>query len=300
MENSERNKSITKKCLAGLNDITAAGMNGFSTLAAESIKRMDLAKDLETGKCYLEAKILNKCNASSTLPTHSTSFALSDESDLALQQPHYSSLSEECGDCYLLLSSLSEIDKQAAEHGNPDLVYDVQVAIADVVAYMKHQIRDAQQKQVKAVAINLLNEESAFWLKDYCQKVLPSKFREGQKEYFGKKWMTLHVDVIFFLDSIGDLQKNVYFTTVYQCDQGIIDFLSIANLLLDKLHKDLPRVKDLYAKSDNARSYHGNSYAEALYVVCKDKGFTVKQYDYNEPCRGKDQCDCETAGAKSY
>ena len=34
--------------------------------------------------------------------------------------------------------------------------------------------------------------------------------------------------------------------------------------------------------------------------MCKDKGFTVKQYDYNEPCRGKDQCDCETAGAKSY
>ena len=167
--------------------IHCVGMNGFSTLAAESIKRMDLAKDLETGKCYLEAKILNKCNGSSTLPTHSTSFALSDESDLALQQPHYSSLSEECGDCYLLLSSLSEIDKQAAEHGNPDLVYDVQVAIADVVAYMKHQIRDAQQKQVKAVAINLLDEESAFWLKDYCQKVLPSKFREGQKEYFGKK-----------------------------------------------------------------------------------------------------------------
>ena len=40
--------------------------------------------------------------------------------------------------------------------------------------------------------------------------------------------MTLHVDVIFFLDSNDDLQKNVYFTTVYQCDQGIIDSLSVA------------------------------------------------------------------------
>ena len=66
--------------------------------------------------------------------------------------------------------------------------------------------------------------------------------------------MILHVDVIFFLNSNGDLQKNVYFTTVYRCDKGIIDSLSIKNLLLDKLHKDLPRVKDLYAKSDNAGS----------------------------------------------
>ena len=147
-----------------------------------------------------------------------------------------------CGDCHLLISSLSEVDKQAAEHGNPDLVYDVQVAIADVVAYMKHQIHNAQQRQAKAMAINLLDEQSAFWLKDYCQKVLPSTF----------------------LDSNGDLQKNVYFTTVYRCDQGIIDSLSIANLMLDKLRKDLPRVKDLYAKPDNAGSYHGNSYAKAL------------------------------------
>ena len=124
-------------------------------------------------------------------------------------------------------------------------------------------------------------------------------FRKGQNEYFGKKGMTLHVDFIFFLDSDGDLQKNVYFATVYQCDQGITDSLSIANLLLDKLHKDLPRVKDLSAKSDNARSYHGNSFAEALYVMCKDKGFTLKRYDYNEPCCDKYQCDREAAGTKS-
>ena len=64
------------------------------------------------------------------------------------------------------------------------------------------------------MAVNLLGEESAFWLKDYCQKVLLSEFCKGEKEYFGKKRMTLHVDVIFFLDSNGDLQKNVYFTTV--------------------------------------------------------------------------------------
>ena len=103
--------------------------------------------------------------------------------------------------------------------------------------------------------------------------------------------MPLHVDIIFFLDSNGDLQKNVYFTTVYRCDQGLIESLSIANLHLDKLHKDLPRVKDIYAESDNAGSYHGNSHAKALYVMCKGKRFTLKQYDYNEPSCGKDQCD---------
>ena len=92
-----------RKSLAGLDDITAAGMNGFSTLvkAAERIKRMDLAKDLETGKRYLKAKFLAMLHLH-FLYTSSTSFALSDESDLALQQSHCASLSEECGDCHLL------------------------------------------------------------------------------------------------------------------------------------------------------------------------------------------------------
>ena len=61
-------------------------------------------------------------------------------------------------------------------------------------------------------------------------------------------------------------------------------FTDVINVLLTpcqlhKLQKDLPRVTDLYAKSDNAGSYQGNSYA--LYVMCKDKGFTLEWYDYN-------------------
>ena len=68
-----------RKGLASLDDITAAGMNGFSTpvKAAERIKRMDLAKDLETGKRYLKAKFLAMLHLQ-FLYTSSTSFSLSD------------------------------------------------------------------------------------------------------------------------------------------------------------------------------------------------------------------------------
>ena len=42
-------------------------------------------------------------------------------------------------------------------------------------------MRDCQQKKAKVFAFESFDEETGFWLKDYCQKVLPSKFREGQK-----------------------------------------------------------------------------------------------------------------------
>ena len=58
-------------------------------------------------------------------------------------------------------------------------------------------------------------------------------------------------------------------------------------------------ITKLFAKSDNAGCYHGNHVMEALYKICLSKSLTLVRYDYNEPCKGKDQCDRESAGAKS-
>ena len=127
----------------------------------------------------------------------------------------------------------------------------------------------------------MLNESTAFWLEDYCQKILPAKYREGQKEHFGKKGMALHVDV-FFLKENGQLRKKVYFTAVYRCKQGL-DSLCLAEVALPQVRDDFPAVRYLYAKSDNTSSYHGNYYVEALYNLCKAKQFYLKRYNYNEP-----------------
>ena len=128
-------------------------------------------------------------------------------------------------------------------------------------------------------------------------KVLPIKFREGKKEYFGKKGMSLHIDV-FFTKQNGNIRKWVYYSSVYRCDQGIAGTLSLASTVLDKL-KDRPNIRDIYAKSDNTSSYHGNFVLEALHKLCLSKNINLKRYDYNEPTHKKDQCDRESAGAKS-
>lgn len=43
----------------------------------------------------------------------------------------------------------------------------------------------------------------------------------------------------------------------------------------------------------------GNFVLEALFNLCKEHGKKLIRYDYNEPCKGKDQCDREAAYAKS-
>lgn len=68
-------------------------------------------------------------------------------------------------------------------------------------------------KEAQAVAFDSLDESSYFWLKDYCQKKLAMKSCEGQIDYFGKKDITLHVDIIFTMVNMK-LHKNIYFTSM--------------------------------------------------------------------------------------
>ena len=60
-----------------------------------------------------------------------------------------------------------------------------------------------------------------------------------------------------------------------------------------------PDVVDVYSKWDNAFSYYSNFYPESLYHICKQNGITLRQLEYNESQKDKNQCDWESAVARN-
>ena len=138
-------------------------------------------------------------------------------------------------------SCLKDVEEFVKEKGYNDMIY-VSVAIEDIKTYIKHQVRDAQQKLAKVLVFQSIDEETVFWLKDYCQKVLPIKYREGQKGYSGKKGMSLHVDVLC-MKKDGVSVKKVYFTAIYRCEQDLSDSLCLADVVPDKMKVDFPNLK---------------------------------------------------------
>ena len=66
-----------------------------------------------------------------------------------------------------LISVINQVRDLVLESKEEDLLYDFNVAAADVEAYIKHQIRDVQQKLAKINAFELPDESTAFWLKHY-------------------------------------------------------------------------------------------------------------------------------------
>ena len=165
---------------------------------------------------------------------------------------------------------------------------------------MKHLVRDVQQQKAKHEAFNKLGENTAFWLKDFCQKILPMRYREVQRDYFGKKGISLHVDIFFTKDKEKEMpRKSIYLTCIHRCDQDVKDVLCISDNVLQRFTQENPEIKEIYKKLDNAGCYHSSLSPEALYVLCKKHDIKLKRYDFNESCRGKDQCDRESAAEKT-
>ena len=84
-------------------------------------------------------------------------------------------------------------------------MYDVNLAKSNIFECMAHIVGSVQQKKAKVHAMQLLSAATGFWISDWAQKVLPLKYREGQKEYVAKKGISLHVDVLFQKDEDGEL-----------------------------------------------------------------------------------------------
>ena len=164
-------KPSHRTSLAGLDDITAMGMNGFDTLKqiSERLQRKDIVASLEKSKRYLKLHYQNKFDATSERASHNPLHALSYPHNSNLQYSY--SLNDEvnCKDCYDLCHSIDSLSKIATEcKADEDTMYELEAAKKNIIDYLKHLIRDAQQKKAKEYAFANLKKNTAFWLRDFC------------------------------------------------------------------------------------------------------------------------------------
>jgi len=301
-----------KHAMAGLDNISTSGISGFDTLQ-QIITGLEIAKetktnlqiDLESSKRYLKTLYPVHCIENSSIASHCIYFAVFNQKDDDFQPDHEHEHDEVCDNCMLLFVTLEKlktiIGNLPDTEARSEMIFDVTQGITNILNWMKHIIRGVQQEKAKVIAFDSLQDtDTGFWLSDWAQKILQSSFRESQREYFGKKGMSLHIDVLFMKTADGSLIKKTYYTALTRCDQDVVDTLCVADHVIKQMHIEYQHLRRLYHKSDNAGCYAGNSVAENLYNICKIQNIQLLRYDYNEPQRGKDQADRDSAVAKIF
>ena len=159
--------------------------------------------------------------------------------------------------------------------------------------YIKHLTRDFRQKKAKSEAFDKLSESVGFWHKDFCEKIIPLKFREDKKEYFGKKgWAFMLIS--WFIRSDKHRWKNRFISLpyIYRCDYSTADIAVIADVVLGQFRMDVPGVIHKF------RLLSGEPLSWGNIDPMQTKRIKLLNYDCNKPCCGKNQCYHGSTAAK--
>ena len=158
-----------------------------------------MTEAIQNGKRYLKTNYQIHCNTInySQSKTHNLLFALSDANNTCLRANSDTS-NNSSDDFRELIEAIYKIQSIVKYKENLDDVYDGSIAIKDIIEYIKHLVRDALQSKAKSYAFHKIDNNSALWLLEFSQKIIPIKYCESQKEYFGKKGRILRIDVFFY------------------------------------------------------------------------------------------------------
>ena len=133
----------------------------------------------------------------------------------------HSGTCNDCSDLYYLLNELTDLGKDLLNN----VIYDTGITKENILKWQQHIICDVQQNKAKVDALDLVNERTCLWIRDYCQKVLPMQFRESQCSYFGKKGMSLHVDVFLMWSKQNDDKKFTVFLYLQVFKASLLNIL---------------------------------------------------------------------------
>ncbi|CAF4535520.1 unnamed protein product [Rotaria sp. Silwood2] len=301
-----------KKTMSGLDSFSVDGNAGFDILQrlvkelqVNNTEEKNLLQLIKLSRNYLKFGYRQNVSQDDTdCATHCRLFALSDplEKDLKSNcnhSKHYMS----CIKCNSLLALLRQIehlvDGVPSSDGKDELEVDLLTAKVDILSWMFHIIRGVQQDKSKQFVMSQLDSQSGLLLSDWAMKVLPQMHREKMDNWFGKKGISLHVDVLFYMDTNHTLKKMTYFTAIDRCLQDMSSVLCVFEHVIDQIKIDLPNLSTLYTRSDNAGCYAGTAVILTRQVICAADDICLKRTDFNEPQRGKDQADRDIAVAKS-
>ncbi len=217
-------KMQQKRTMCGLDSFSVDGNNGFDILE-NLIKDLQLNKNQEKdmlqlvhlSRNYLKFEYQQNINEDQTnCATHCRLFALNHPTDKNFQADCGHKIhSMSCDKCNTLLGLLRQMEILVANvppsTNKDEIISDLSTAKADIMAWMFHVIRGVQQDKSKKFTMSQVNSKTGVLLSDWAMKILPQLHREKMDNWFGKKGISLHVDVLFYMDCNNNLKKEYLF-----------------------------------------------------------------------------------------
>ncbi len=300
------------KAVAGIDKVVAAGSESIDMLLSLLVKIEDTGADINTirelksqivaGKKYLKGAFVENCSVQegSQVASHCQFLALSDPDEKRLQEQCNHDHLYVCEDCESLDEAVRNIESLVKEMADESVLFDFNMAKRDLYAWKSHILRSKHQDRARSDVLDSLEANQGLLIFDYAMKILPTKAKESQTDFYGKRGMSdLGFAFVRRNAETGNLEKTSYHIFLQSCDQGSASTAALYKYAIEQIKKDFPSLTQLYDKSDNAVSFHNWAFLNEKKSICKKLGVELLRTDFNDPYHGKDQVDREFAVMKT-
>ncbi len=172
--------------------------------------------------------------------------------------------------------------------------YEIDQAVQHIEAWKAHLLRPINQDTAKQDVLKKL-DNAALLVSDWAMKYVPCKYRESQRDWFGKRGISWHLSVAI-KKSIDKGIEMLTFAHIFEsCSQDSPTVLAIFNDVLLQLKSILPSLELVYMKQDNAGCYHSAPTMLGIHQIAKKNGVALARIDFSDPQGGKGACDRKAA-----
>lgn len=236
---------------------------------------------------------------------HCRAYALSDPDDDAFSSKCDHEHTMQCDRCHLLTTAMDEIqvvvaNAECSTEEREELEYIVTTSLQHINAWKAHLLRNVNQDSARQEIMDSLDQHSVLLVSDWAMKLVPKKYRESQRDWFGKKGISWHLTVAIRKNSDGELQMLTFVHPFQSCNQDSSTVLAIFDDVLKELKKVDPDVNCVYLKEDNAGCYHSAASMLLIHKVAVKNNISLKRIDFSDPQGGKGSCDRKAALLKNH
>lgn len=192
-----------------------------------------------------------------------------------------------------------ETRKFLCEDDKDEVLFLVERATQAISEWKAHQLRSVHQDISRLDALQSLDSSCVLIVQDFAMKFMPSRYREAQSDFFGKRGISWHISMCH--RKVDDRLEAQTF--IHVLESGLQDSETVVLIMehvLRSLKQQHPEITTAYFRQDNAGCYHSSCTILSARVLSARSGMQVKQIDFSDPQGGKGSCDRKAAQVKAH
>ncbi|VDI84004.1 Hypothetical predicted protein [Mytilus galloprovincialis] len=258
--------------LQGLDNIAAEGSEGYDNLnnlvedlhsmnVINSEESKELTNSITSSKLYMKTDYKLHVQEENQCATHCRTWLLSDPKNLAFQSICNHHHLFKCEKCQLFTDMCDKIRQvnnspTTSEELKEEFNKDLDDSIIKIENWGAHIVRTINQDSWRLERLGSLLQGQGIIVMDWAMKFLPQRFREKQTDWFGQRGKHWHVTVLIYVDTDNNICHRTYTHVLDAVRQDWFAVVSLLEHTLMAIKQQLPDIKEISLRSDNAGCYH--------------------------------------------